>query len=153
LYGAESHPALAGDPVLPNAFVGRKKKPTEADLAVALGATKPLWDDLLARLATANGAEIREWKSYAPKTGWVLRVLRKRRTIVWLGPCPGCFRVTFILGDRALEAARTARLSKRTLKVIAEAPRYPEGTGVRLLVKGPRDIPDVERLAVVKLEN
>jgi len=139
--------------VPPNAFVGRKKKPTEAGLAAALGASRPLWDDLLAHLATETGAEIREWKSYSPKTGWALRVLRKKRTIVWLSPCPGCFRVTFILSDRALEAARATRLSKRTLKVIAEAPRYPEGTGVRLIVKQLRDVPDVKRLAVVKREN
>lgn len=136
-----------------NAFIGKTKKPTEAEVTAALGATRPLWDQLLADLARDNGVDVLEWKSYSPKAGWALRVMRKKRTIVWLGPCPGGFQVTFILGDRALMAARQAKLSKRTLKAIAEAPRYPEGTGVRLLVKGPRDMPDIKKLAVVKVEN
>jgi hypothetical protein len=137
--------------VQPNAFVGKKRKPSEVELAEALGATQPLWEALLADLAAEHGVDVREWKSYSPKAGWSLRLLRKKRTIVWLAPCPGCFRVMFILGDRAVKAAREVKLSRRTLKLLDEAPRYPEGTGVRLLVKGPRDIPDIKRLALVKM--
>jgi hypothetical protein len=138
---------------VPNAFVGRRQKPTERDLTAALGATKPLWDGLLDDLAAGSGADTREWKSYSPGTGWALRVMRGRRTIVWLAPCPGCFRVTFVLGDRAIRAASCAKLSRQTLRALAEAPRYPEGTAVGLLVKRARDLPGVRKLAVVKLES
>jgi len=137
-----------------NAFVGHDTAPTDRQLTEALGAAKPLWDRLLADLASPDlGADVRAWKSYSLKHGWSLRVLRKKRTIVWLSPCPRCFRVLFILGDRALAASRQSRLSRRTLRVIDESPRYPEGTGVRLLVKGPRDLPAVEKLARVKIDN
>jgi hypothetical protein len=39
------------------------------------------------------------------------------------------------------------------VRIIDEAPKYPEGTGVRLHIKGPRNIPAVRKLAVIKLEN
>jgi len=136
-----------------NAFAGKPKKPTERELAEALGAAKALWDALLADLAADHGVDVREWKSYSPKYGWSLRVLRKKRTIVWLSPYPGWFQVLFILGDKALKAARAAKLSSRTLKVLDDAPRYPEGTGVRLPVKGPRALSDIKKLAGVKIEN
>src|ERR1035441_8539235 len=86
----------------PNAFIGRAGKPTEADLAEALGPLKPVWDELLADLAAEHGVTVQEWTSYSAKAGWSLRLKRGKRTIVWMAPCEGCFRVAFVLGDKAL---------------------------------------------------
>jgi hypothetical protein len=36
--------------VSPNAFIGKAKKPTDAELATALGPAKAVWDQLLAEL-------------------------------------------------------------------------------------------------------
>lgn len=139
--------------MLPNAFIGKTKKPTDEELAAALGPAKALWDQLVADLAHENGVDVQEWSSYSPKAGWALRLKRKKRTIVWLSPCQGSFRVMFILGDRAVKAARQSKLPQRVIKIIDEAPRYPEGTGIRMNMKGPKDIAVVKKLAVIKLEN
>jgi hypothetical protein len=77
----------------------------------------------------------------------------KKRTIVYLGPCDGCLRVAFVLGDRAVAAARKSDLSKSTLQLLDEAPRYAEGTGLRLMVKASEDLVDVRKLALIKLAN
>ena len=137
----------------PNAFINKPKQPTNAELAAALGPAKAAWDQLLADLAQEYGANVREWNSYSLKAGWSLRVKRKTRTIVWLAPCPGAFRVAFILGDKAVLAAQEAKLPKRILKIINEAPKYPEGTGVRLEVKSSKDIATLKKLAAIKLAN
>ena len=137
----------------PNAFIGKSRKPTDADLTVALGPSKKLWDELVSPLADDIGADVQEWSSYSPKAGWSLRVKHKKRTIVWLAPCSGCFRVAFVLGDKAMKAARQSKLPKQVLKVLDEAPRYPEGTGVRLTVKAAADFAAIRKLAVVKLKN
>jgi Protein of unknown function (DUF3788) len=139
--------------MLTNAFIGKTKKPTEEELTAALGPAKAVWDQLVADLAHENGVDVQEWSSYSPKAGWALRLKRKKRTIVWLAPCQGSFRVMFILGDKAVKAARQSKLPQRVIKIIDEAPRYPEGTGIRMNVRGPRDIAAVKKLAVVKLEN
>jgi hypothetical protein len=39
------------------------------------------------------------------------------------------------------------------IKAIDEAPRFSEGTGVRLMVKGQKDVPGVRKLAAIKLAN
>ena len=139
--------------MLPNAFIGKTKKPTGDELATALGPTRELWDQLVHALAQELGVDVQEWSSYSPKAGWSLRLKCKRRTIVWLGPCLGCFRVAFIFGDRAMKAVRQIKLPQRVIKIIDEAPRYPEGTGIRFNMKGPKDIAIVKKLAAVKLEN
>jgi hypothetical protein len=139
--------------MVPNAFIGKTGRPTDADVAKVLGPVKLVWDGLLADLAAKHGVTVQEWSSYSSKAGWSLRLKRGKRTIVWMAPCEGCFRVAFILGDKALLAARQSGLSARALRALDDAERYPEGTGLRLLIKRPADIPTVKKLAAVKLEN
>ena len=136
-----------------NAFIGELKKPTEDQLAAALGASKQIWDKLVADLAEENSVDVQEWNSYSPKAGWALRLKHKKRNIVYLSPFRGCFQVSFILGDKAVKAARQSKLPARIIKIIAEAPKYPEGTGLRIDVKGAKDIPAIKKLAAIKLEN
>jgi hypothetical protein len=137
----------------PNAFVGKTRKPTDAELGAALGSVKAIWDQLLADVAQECEANIHEWKSYSPKWGWSLRAMRKKRTIIWLSPREGCFDVLFILGGKAMQAARQGKWPKHIIKVMDEAPKYPEGTGIRLEVKSSRDIATLKKLAAIKLAN
>jgi hypothetical protein len=134
-----------------NAFVNQPNPPTEAELATALGASRVVWDQLLADLAREHGVNVCAWKGYSPKAGWSLRVKRKERTIVWLSPPQGSFTAAFILGDNAVRAARQSRLPQRVVKALKEAPKYAEGTGVRLEVKSSRDLGALRQLAASKL--
>ena len=136
----------------PNAFIGKTAPPTQNEIDAALGATADVWKQLLDWLAEQAVAD-QEWKSSSPKYGWSLRLKLKKRTIVYLAPCEGCFRAAFVLGDRAVAAARQSDLSKTTLKLLDEAPRYAEGTGVRLIVKATKDLASVRKLAAIKLAN
>ncbi len=136
-----------------NPFIGKAENPTDADLSVALADAKPVWDRLIADLATGDGVAIQEWKSYSLKAGWSLRLKRGKRTVLWLAPGQCCFQAIFILGDKALLAARQAGLPAQTLRALDEAVKYPEGTGIRLLIRRPKDLPQVRKLAAVKLAN
>jgi hypothetical protein len=137
----------------PNAFIGKSECPADAELGRALGSAKPVWDRLIADLAAHHDVADQEWKCYSAKLGWSLRLKRGKRTILWMAPCEGCFRVVFILGDKAVEEARQSRLSARVIELIDQAERYPEGTGIRLHIKAPKDIPTVTKLAEIKLRN
>jgi len=136
----------------PNAFIGKAALPTSEEVSAALGSTAAVWKQLVDWLAQ-QGFEDQEWKSVSLKYGWGLRMKLKKRTIVYLGPCDGCLRVAFVLGDRAVAAARKSDLSKSTLQLLDEAPRYAEGTGLRLMVKASEDLVDVRKLALIKLAN
>ena len=136
---------------LPNAFVGQITPPSDRDVAAKLGPALATWRELidwLKKKGIASGG----WKSVSPKKyGWGLRPAQKKRTILYLGPCDGCFRVSFVLGDKAVEAARTSGLPKSLLREISEAKRYAEGTGVRLMIRKPEDLASVRKLVEIKL--
>ena len=116
-----------------------------------MGDAKELWDKLLGELAEEHKLTVWEWNSYSPKAGWSLRVKRKDRNIVYLGPCQDAFRVAFVLGNKAVAAARQSHLPKGVIKIINEAKRYAEGTAVRFEIKTAKDIETVTRLAGIKL--
>jgi hypothetical protein len=137
----------------PNAFIGKAQEPTDEELAAALGKAKLAWDQLLSELGQELGVTVHEWRCYSPKAGWSLRVKRKARTIVWLSPRAGAFMAAFILGDKAIEAARSAKLPQRIVEAIQTAPKYPEGTGVRITVKSIKDLAAIKNLAVIKIAN
>ena len=136
---------------IPNAFVGRITKPTAAELTAALGSSAKVWTELVDEFATKYDLAIQEWKSSSPKYGWSLRLLQKKRTIVYLSPCQDCFRVAFILGDKAVKFLKQRNPPKTLAKLIDDAPRYPEGTGIRLMVSGQKEMPVIRKLAEAKL--
>lgn len=135
-----------------NAFIGKKEQPTEADLAAALGDAKPVWDRLISALTADCPELVPEWKFYSLKMGWAFRLQHKKRNIVHFGPCTGSFLVMLIFGDKGFRAVREATLPARIRELIANAPRYPEGTGIRIQVTE-RDLPAIRKLARIKLEN
>ena len=87
------------------------------------------------------------------RRGWALRLIRNKRTIVYLSPARGYFLASFALGGKAIEAAKKSRLPGPVLKIIDEAKQYAEGTAVRIEVKAAADVEAVKTLAAVKLKN
>jgi hypothetical protein len=138
---------------VPNAFIGKAEKPTVEEVSTALGSRAKIWKQLVDWLVEEQGVAAQEWKSVSLKYGWSLQLKLKKRTIVHLSPCNGCFRVILILGDRAIKAARQSNLPKGVAKAIEDAPRHTEGTGVRLIVRGTEDLAAIRKLVLVKLAN
>jgi hypothetical protein len=136
-----------------NAFVGKKDRPSEKELDAALGPAKPLWDRLVAELAAELDVPDQEWKSYSPKAGWSLRLIRQKRVIVYLSPSSGSFIASFALGDRAVKAALGSGLPAPIVKTIKDAKRYAEGTGVRFEVEKPGDVDIIKKLAAFKMKS
>jgi hypothetical protein len=135
-----------------NAFIGKETRPTSKELAAKLNASLRVWKELTNWLSV-NGLTCGEWHSVSPKYGWSLLAVLKKRRIVYLSPCEGCFRTSFVLGDKAIAAARESDLPDVILKQIAASRRYAEGTGVQLLVRHPADLPAIRKLVEIKLQN
>jgi Protein of unknown function (DUF3788) len=137
-----------------NAFRGKPTQPSEAELTAALGPSTKLWKEFIRWMAEEEGAAGQEWKGICVnKYGWSLRLKQKSRNIVYLGPGEGCFMVSFVLSDKALQAAKEASLPKAVGEILAAAPHYPEGNGVRLVVHRAADLPSIRKIAAIKMAN
>lgn len=137
-----------------NAFLGKLQPPTKTEVAAALGSAAPLWDEIVDRITKDEAITAQEWKGVCVnKYGWSLRLIHKKRNIVYFSPCAGCFRVAFVFGDKAMQAVRKASFPGPIATIIDSAPKYPEGTGVRLLVKRRGDLLPISKLAHIKCAN
>lgn len=136
-----------------NVFAGQAKQPTETQLAGALAGCYEFWQHLVADLKEELGIDTAEWHTSSVKMGWSLRLQAKKRNIVYFGPRDGWFLASFILGDKAIAAAKKSGLDPAVLRLIAESKRYPEGTAVRIEVRSESDCQVVKKLAKIKIDN
>lgn len=133
-----------------SAFDEKTRPPTNDQLRTVLGRAYQPWMRLLALIGARIDSAVPVWKF---GTGWSLRVLHQDRVIVYLIPQQNQFLASFALGERAVAAARAAKLSATVLSVIDDAPRYAEGRGVRIPVRSSRELTTLARLALIKHEN
>ncbi len=136
-----------------SAFDDKAHPPGEKDLGSVLGTAFDAWTQLIS-LVTSTVQPIDEvWGFSSASAGWSLRLQRKGRVILYMTPRDGCFLVSLALGEKAVAAAREARLPASLLKVIDAAPRYAEGRGVRLEVRQKRQVAALARIALIKMEH
>lgn len=133
------------------AFLDKSHMPTDTDLRGVLGRAKPHWDRIKTMALEAEPETSPEWKFYTKKSGWTFVVRGKRRNVLYLQPASLRFVVSFVLGDKAVEAAQESDLPAAVKKRIRDARRYPEGRGVSVEVTKAGDIKTVEQLLAIKM--
>lgn len=135
-----------------SAFEDPARAPTPETLAATLGPAAAWWASLLEDVRAHAGDSTETWAFSSPKTGWSMRVLRGDRVLAYLTPGAGTMLTGVVLGEKAIAAGTAAGLaSERTLAVIAAAPKYAEGRGVRITVASEADLAVAKELVRIKL--
>ncbi|MFC1483929.1 DUF3788 domain-containing protein [Candidatus Neomarinimicrobiota bacterium] len=134
-------------------FTDRTTEPTTAGLLEVLGVTGELWTDLRQHLEAEYGPLVEQWKHYGQKTGWLLKLLRKKRNLFFLTPLAGHFRMTFVFGDKAVVAIEESDVPMEIIEDLRQARKYAEGRGVSLFVRTSEDVTTVKKLVAIKLAN
>ncbi|MBI5058203.1 DUF3788 family protein [candidate division KSB1 bacterium] len=130
-------------------FTEKSRKPTAAALWGALGDAAAVWHEFNAYLDDLFDPISRDWKFM--QSGWVLVTKRRTRTVCYLFPADGHFTVAFVFGEKAVAAARKAKLPSRIKNSIEAARPYAEGRGFYVKVAKPADLTHLETLATIKL--
>jgi hypothetical protein len=133
-------------------FAEKGQPPRDDELAAVLGRSGRRWKELLDHLAETYPPLTETWKFYR-QSGWILRVMRRKRTILWLVPCRRHFRASTAFGEKAVAAAVESDLPAEVIEAVRSARRYAEGRAVRLEVRTVRDLEVVKRIAAIKMAN
>ena len=144
-------PAPAKKPTSLSAFGDKASQPSPSELTKALGPAAPPWSALIGHIRLSYPRAVEQWNFASAKFGWSLRLKQADRVILYLIPQAGRFLVGVVLGAKAVAAAQSAGLPANVLTAIAEAPRYAEGTGIRLPVQSESDLAAIQTLAALKM--
>jgi hypothetical protein len=136
-----------------SAFDDKSKRPGAGDLKRMLGRTSAHWDDLIDHLAAEYAPLDRTWNYAGANWGWSLRLKQKKRTVLYLTPCPKHFLVGLVLGEKAVKSAHDSALPDSVLLAIDEAKKYAEGRGVRLEIRNKKALAHTKKLAAIKMAN
>ena len=134
-------------------FEDKAIMPDNKMLAKALGKSNRLWQDIKKHLKAEYGELIEEWKFYGQKSGWILKMLRKKRNLFFFVPIKDSFQVSFIFGDKAVAAVEKSDLPKKLITELKDARKYAEGRGLRIDVKSSADVENIKKLVEIKVNN
>lgn len=128
-------------------------QPTNEELNTTLNDTARVWQQLIKTVYEMDDTIKEEWKFYSKKSGWVLLLKQKKRTLFYLIPTVDYFEVLFVFGERAVAASQNTNLPFAIRSEIENAVAYREGRSFRAIVKNVSDLDDVFTLLHIKIEN
>jgi hypothetical protein len=134
-------------------FDNKSFVPDDTLLQEALGKTNETWEDIK-KYIIAKYPDIRyEWKYYSQKSGWILKVLSKKRNLFFVVPQQNYFRISFVFGDKAVDVIDKSDLPNEIKTTLRNAQKYAEGRGLRLEVKDKEHVKNIKKLIEIKIKN
>lgn len=109
------------------AFPDSGHEPNETELKIALGKSF----DIVAQIEAAvrEKALGAEWIwQYSERSGWYRLLVWKKRRLFYLMPKAGAFRLSLIIGDKAIARLKRGEFAADLERLLPSAKRYPEGT-------------------------
>ena len=134
-------------------FDDKAVEPDEKALLKAIGKKAVHWKKIKSNLENEYGELIEDWKHYGQKTGWLLKVLRKKRNLFFCIPLKGGFHITFVFGEKAVSAVQSSNLPESIKLELQNARKYAEGRGLRIDVKSARDVKNIKKQVEIKVKN
>lgn len=125
--------------------------PTDTVLAGVLGKRFALWEAFFEKLHGAEPELAAEWRYYNDGKAWLMKVTRKKKTVVWVGVHEGGFRITAYLTEKAHVAVRESALSEDCKKQFATGQRFGKLIGVTVEFRKKADVKDGLALVGLKI--
>ena len=127
--------------------------PDNGMVAAVLSDTYSLWEELVSHIMAEYPGVAEEWKYYGKAFGWTYKLISKKRNLLFLVPLEGCFRVRFVLGEKAAACADAADLPEEIKEAISVATPHVEGRSIDIDINGPEQMKTIKTLVKIKYEN
>lgn len=127
--------------------------PDEKILSDLLGDTYKYWQ-IIRKYLNDNYENIEEvWKFYYEKSGWLLQVFQKKRTILWFKVFDGYFSNSFWFGDKAVTIIEESELPDDIKNRLKNSKKYKIGRSVTVFIKDIEEIENVKKLIDIKMNS
>lgn len=124
--------------------------PDDAMLTEVLKDGLAHWNQIKEHIAMACDDVSEQWKYYSKKAGWTLVIKSGGRTVTYLIPLQGYFKMNFVFGEKAATAAQSAELPNSVIALIAAAKPYVEGRSFMIDIRSAQEIEIAKKLIALK---
>ncbi|HNX42603.1 MAG: hypothetical protein BWY86_00935 [Candidatus Aminicenantes bacterium ADurb.Bin508] len=121
-------------------FTDPSSPPDPETLLLALGRCAPLWKSFREETYSRFPQALEVWKYYGAGSGWVMKFLVGNKNLFFVIPLKECFRINFVLGEKAVQRALSTPLPVEVEKTLREGHPYPEGRSISLEISQESDL-------------
>jgi hypothetical protein len=132
-------------------FHMKNNEPDDFNLTSAIGSTKIYFDAIAKFIQIEYGEIISQWKFYNQKSGWILKMINQNRNVLFIIPCNRYFKVSFTLGEKAVEKVFEGNFPEVVKQGLLIAKKYAEGRTILIDVQSNEDCLMIQELIRVKL--
>lgn len=126
-------------------------QPDDALLDQVVGEPKKYWDEVVKFASEQCDQFVSEWKFYGKKQGWQLKLMKKKRALLYMVPHEGSFLAGMALNEFAMQALAGSGLPTEFIEQVENEKTYPEGQPARVEVTSKEHLEIVKKLIEIKL--
>ena len=115
-----------------------------------MGESYKCWNEIKTHIANQYGDTYEEWKFYGQKSGWLLKMLKKKRNLFFLIPLENYFVISFVFGDKAVTQILETDLPDELKSTLRNARKYAEGRGLPVEVRSEKEVEQVKKFNISK---
>ncbi len=125
--------------------------PTEEIIYSHIGESKILWHSVFEYIHTNHPDLTEQWRYYNDGKSWLLKVVRKTKTIFWLSVIKDSFRMTFYFTDKAEDVINNSKISNELKGQFKGGKKFNKIRGIRITFRNKKDIENAKTLIEIKL--
>jgi len=136
-----------------NIFLKKEIAPNDTLVEKKLGSNYKYLKEIRKFVKEIVDEPIEEWKYCRKKNGWLLKTLFKKRNLFFINICDDFFKITFVFGDKAINAVKDENISQVLIDKLLSTRKYAERRGLTIPVKSGKYLLDIQKLINIKINN
>ena len=124
--------------------------PTDDLIFSIIGKNRDHWINLMAGLREKYADAEGQWNYYNDGKTWLFKMVRKKKTLFWIGIHEDTFRVTFYFGDKAEPILESSDLPENIVEEFRSGKYYGKIRAITLKILKKSDVENVLKLTEIK---
>lgn len=134
-------------PILTN----RDEFPMEEIIFSHIGKSKVLWQSIFEFIHATHPDLSEEWRYYNDGKSWLLKVVKKTKTICWVSVLKNSFRMTFYFTDKAEPLILSSTISDELKEQFKNGKHYNKIRALTITFKYKKDVEYAKSIIAIKL--
>ena len=132
-------------------LINEQETPTEEIIFSHLGRTKKHWEAIFKHIGSNYPELSNEWRYYKDGKSWLLKVTKKKKTILWISVGKKNFKMTFYFTDRAEPSIMESTISDELKEQFKNGKYYNKIRALTITFSNKKDVEYAKTLIQIKL--